>query len=413
MLGNAPKGQEVGPDGVEDRTQPPHARRTIQALLQLAVPYLADWAMLAVRDGGSTTLFAHASDGTRTGPLRPGPPEEVAAWLNRIHRLRRAERLPEAGKHTGLAMAIPDESLRRQVAALLPAEVLGASLGSCGGALVLVRAGGRRYAEPELALAEEFARRAEFTLDAVRTHEQRAEVATVLQASLRPPRLPEVAGVRVAARCRSAFAHLDIGGDFYDLHGAGDDWSLVIGDVCGKGVDAAVLTGRARQTIRTAAHFDRSPSAVLAALNDVLYEGDSDRFVTVVCARLRPDPVRGRAEVTLAIAGHPAPIVLRADGRIEETELGGTLSGVLPDLSYEETTCTLEAGDLMLFFTDGIYEARGPEGFFGLERLRELLPGYAGAEPERVCAAVEERVVEHLAGAAHDDMALLALRCGA
>lgn len=118
-------------------------------------------------------------------------------------------------------------------------------------------------------------------------------------------------------------------GDFYDVHGAAGDWLFALGDVCGKGVEAAALTGRTRQSIRTAAHFDRRPEVVLEALNSVLHEAESGQFVTVVCARVRPQP-DGHADVDLAVAGHPAPIVLRADGRVEQLEVFGTAAGCAP-----------------------------------------------------------------------------------
>ncbi len=394
-----------------------NVRRTLLQLLHLGVPYLGDWMMLALFDGRGARLVSLGAGGSVTEPLFLPELGDGPAALDRIRRGGHTDLLhldsvsPAADS---LATFIPDESLCARAAAQRPAEVLGAGLtarGSTLGALVLVRGDGRAFAEADRTLAEEFARRAAVTLDSAALYEERSEVASVLQASLRPPVLERIPGMRVSARFRAAKEHMSIGGDFYDLHGANDDWSLVIGDVCGKGVDAAVLTGRARQTIRTAAHFDRSPATILTALNDVLYGADSDRFVTVACARVRPGRRDGSAEVTLALAGHPAPLVLRGDGTVEEPELSGTLSGVLPDLSYAEITIQLRPGDLMLFYTDGVCEAKGPEDMFGVQRLRALLPAYAGAEPDTVCEAVEQQVIDHLDGRAHDDIALLALRC--
>ncbi|MGH3622654.1 MAG: PP2C family protein-serine/threonine phosphatase, partial [Sciscionella sp.] len=148
-------------------------------------------------------------------------------------------------------------------------------------------------------------------------------------------------------------------------------------------------------------------------LNEVLYEADSDRFVTTVCARLRPDPPSGAARMDVAVAGHPAPVVIRTDGTVEPVDARGVLCGVLPEAEYAETTVWLHRGDTVLLFTDGIYEARGPAGFYGMDRLYDLLPTLAGAGPDAVCEAVEDSVVSHLAGGQHDDMALLAVTCGA
>jgi len=217
----------------------------------------------------------------------------------------------------------------------------------------------------------------------------------------------------LAATYRPAAEHLDIGGDFYDVHGSDDDWLVSLGDVCGKGVEAAVLTDRTRQSIRTAAYFDRRPTAVLGALNSVFYEAGFDRFVTVVCARIRTVPTGGHAEIELAAAGHRAPIVLRANGRVEQVDISGMAVGLRPDTHYRAAAVRLNRGDAMLMFTDGVDEARGDDGFYGVERLTAFLPAYAGASPEVICEAVEENVVEYLDGRSHDDIALFAVTCGA
>ncbi|SER97583.1 PP2C family protein-serine/threonine phosphatase [Actinokineospora terrae] len=392
-------------------------RRTILRLFALITPDLADWAMLAMADhrsdrlaiyGGAEHTFATSVDRSVVEDLGVG----------RVLRSGRSELLHVALDEDyadGLDSMIPHDKLRHEATSLRPADVLGLALtarGTTVGVLVIVRGAGRGFPEDDVALAEQIAGRAAMALDSARLYEDRTRVASVLQAGLRPPTLPRAAGLRLAARFRAAAEHLDIGGDFYDVHGSGRDWVLVTGDVCGKGVEAAVLTGRARQSIRTAAHFDRSPHSVLAALNAVLYDEESDKFVTAVCARVRPAEDGRSARVDLAAAGHPAPLVLRADGTVEQVMVGGTVAGVLPEVGYLENTIHLASGDTMLMFTDGIYEARGADGFYGMDRLVALLPAYAGAGPEAVCEAVEQDVVEYLAGRSHDDMALFAVSCG-
>jgi hypothetical protein len=169
--------------------------------------------------------------------------------------------------------------------------------GSTFGALVVIDSAGgdegdgdEGDAEADRALLDELAQRAALAIDAARLYGERSHVARVLQASLRPPELPVVPGALLAARYRAAMDEAEIGGDFYDVHGGGNDWSIVVGDVCGKGVEAAVLTGQARQSVRTAALVDRDPAAVLALLNEALLQRDTGAgaFVTVVCGRLRP-----------------------------------------------------------------------------------------------------------------------------
>ncbi|GLZ40178.1 GAF domain-containing SpoIIE family protein phosphatase [Actinokineospora sp. NBRC 105648] len=392
-------------------------RRTILRLFDLVRPELADWVMLAMADSRAGRLALHGgANPTFTTSVELDVTEELG--LGRVLRSGHSELLHVAVDEAapdGLDSMIPDTGLRDEATALRPADVLGLALtarGSTIGVLVLVRGAGRGFPQEDVDLAEQIAGRAAMALDSARLYEDRTRVASVLQASLRPPALPRVPGLRLSARFRAAAEHLDIGGDFYDVHGAGDDWLLALGDVCGKGVEAAVLTGRARQSIRTAAHFDRSPAAVLSALNSVLYDEDSDKFVTVVCTRVRPAADGRSAEVTLAVAGHPSPLLLRADGSIEQVEVSGTVAGVLPEVSYREVRVDLAAGDTLVMFTDGIYEARGEDGFYGMDRLLALLPNYAGAGPEAVCEALEQDVVEYLGGRAHDDMALFAVACG-
>ena len=249
-------------------------------------------------------------------------------------------------------------------------------------------------------------------LASARIDEERSLIASELQHRLRPRTLPHIDGVRLAARYRPAAEHLDIGGDFYDVFGSGNDWLVSLGDVSGKGVEAAVLTDRTRQSIRTAAHFDRSPPPC------------SVRSILSFASWLRPirqDRLRGmrtgsnesHVEIELAAAGHPGPIVLRADGRVEQVEVSGTAIGLRPDIRYHAVDVRLDRGDAMLMFTDGVDEAHGDDGFYGVERLMALLHAYAGASPEVICEAAEQNVVEYLDGRSHDDIALLAVTCGA
>src|SRR6185312_15911324 len=142
----------------------------------------------------------------------------------------------------------------------------------------------------------------------------RSTVASILQASLRPPELPKLEGSVLAARYRPASDDIEIGGDFYDAWGEADDWSFVLGDVAGKGVEAAVVTGQARHTVRGAAAVDSDPSAVLRALNRMLDGTTTGRYVTAVYGRVHRTETGLR--ITLASAGHPPPLLVRATGEV-------------------------------------------------------------------------------------------------
>ncbi|MDT5176910.1 MAG: hypothetical protein QOJ95_1108 [Mycobacterium sp.] len=390
-------------------------RRTALRLLTMIRPRLADWSV-AVLPGdrpGSLTLVGGDDAGFHTVVSTAAID---ALGLSHVMRTGSTEH-----RHVGvdddaeadLASMIPHPRLVAEAATMRPADLLAVGLtarGSTIGALLMIRSEGRGFDAADVAVAERVASRAAMALDSARLYEERGRIASVLQSSLRPSALPEIDGVRLAARYRPAAEHLDIGGDFYDVHGSGDDWLLALGDVCGKGVEAAALTGRTRQSIRTAGYFDRRPHALLGALNKVLFDEHTREFVTVLCARMRR--VDGRLVIDVAAAGHPGPILLRAGGRVEQVDVHGTAVGMVSEVEYREATCHLNPGDTMLMFTDGIDEAMGADGLYGVERLIALLPSYAGADPEVVCEAIEQNVVEHLDGRPHDDIALLAVTCG-
>ncbi|GAA1603203.1 PP2C family protein-serine/threonine phosphatase [Kribbella sancticallisti] len=392
-------------------------RRCVLQLLTGVQPEIADWAMVVLtnpRTGGLTLLGGEDPSAATKVSRR----SVAGQALERILASGRTELLQvtlDDDGADGLATMVPSRTLRDQAAKLRPVDVLGLGLTARGatlGALVMVRGQGRGFTEADVALAEKLAARASLALDSARLYEQRSRVAAALQASLVPGALPVVPGADLAARYRPAIEQLDIGGDFYDVFAAGDEWLAVLGDVCGKGVDAAVLTGRARQSIRTAAHFERQPGALLSAFNTVFASDASDRFITLVCLRLRPADDGRSMDVEIAVAGHSGPVLVRADGRVEQLEIGGTVAGVIPDVDYPTRTVRLEHGDALLLFTDGVEEARGDDGFYGLDRLLRLLSEYAGAGSDAICAAVEQDVVEHLDGRSHDDIALLAISCG-
>ncbi len=387
-------------------------RRTALRFLTLLRPELADWAVLVLPDertgsvrlhGGSTVSFTDvvshsAISGTRLDRLLRTGSTELTAVVS----------TPDDGP---LVQILPHPQLRGEVIATGATQLLAVGLSARGatlGVLLLSRTGG--FDAEDVALATRIAPRAAVALDSARLYEERAQIAAVLSRALRPPSLPDIDNIRLAARYRPAAAHLDIGGDFYDVIATGSDWLLTLGDVCGKGVEAASLTGRTRQSIRTAAHFDGHPASLLRALNTVLHGSETDQFVTVLCARLRV--AAAHADVELATAGHPAPIILRSTGEVEQPELFGTASGLVPDVHYRTLELRLHPGDTMLMFTDGVEEARGADGLYGVERLMALLPEYAGASPDVVCEAIEQDVVEYVDSGPHDDIALLAVTCG-
>ena len=221
---------------------------------------------------------------------------------------------------------------------------------------------GRRFDEEDLALAQDLALRAAAAVENARLYEATASIAKTLQSSLLPPVLPELPGMEIAAAYRPAGAGLEVGGDFYDVFGTAEDqWYAVIGDVCGKGAEAAAVTALARYTIRAAAVRRRSPAGILRWLSDAMLSQQTEeigRFCTIACLHL--DLSRSPVRVTVACGGHPLPIVVRADGTTEEIGIAGTLLGLVEEPDLQDRSATLHEGDAVVLYTDGLTEANAP-----------------------------------------------------
>lgn len=245
--------------------------------------------------------------------------------------------------------------------------------------------------------------------------ERFATLARTLQESLLPPDLPEVRGVQLATRYHPAGAGLDVGGDFYDVFRTGRDrWGIVVGDVCGKGAEAARLTALARYTVRAASVQTRAPSRVLSILNEaMLRQNASDgeeadgRFATVIYATLRR--ARGRVSLVLSSGGHPPALVVRAGATVEKVAAPGTVLGLFPHADLSEAEVTLKPGDSLVLYTDGVTEARGPSGEFGEQRLIEVVASCAKASAKCLAKKLETAVLDHQGGTASDDIAILVI----
>jgi sigma-B regulation protein RsbU (phosphoserine phosphatase) len=246
-------------------------------------------------------------------------------------------------------------------------------------------------------------RRAETRLQEL--YEQQRHIATTLQAGLLPRRLPAIPGAELATRYNAGAEAVDVGGDFYDVFAREDDWVLVIGDVQGRGAEAAALTSLARHTIRAQAQHHPTPSAILWALNEavVAESGDESRFLTAGCVI-----VRGH-ELTWALGGHPPALILRADGRVDELHPTGSLLGLRETTPTVDAQGHLGAGDALILYTDGVIEARRGRELFGEERLRAVIGSLAGESADRIAGAIQDAAVD-FGGSAEDDLAVLVLR---
>ncbi|MBW3649746.1 MAG: SpoIIE family protein phosphatase [Actinobacteria bacterium] len=238
------------------------------------------------------------------------------------------------------------------------------------------------------------------------------ELAATLQASLLPPRPPEIPGMEVATHYLPADRQLAVGGDFFDVFRLSpNEWGLAIGDVCGKGAQAAALSTLARYTLRAAAVHSRLPSAVLSELNAVITaEAEHDgRFCSVVFSKLELDTCG--AWVTLACGGHPRPIVVRRAGWIDMRGHEGMLIGMFEDVELTDDRVGLGPGDSIVFCTDGITEARNPSGeMFGEDGLPTVLLENAAASAPVMTERIVQAALAFSGGRRQDDVAVLVVR---
>ena len=254
---------------------------------------------------------------------------------------------------------------------------------------------------------------AEYERELQRSKEQAEEsdrhsrlLARTLQQSLIPPALPPIPGIDIAAAYRPAGSGDEVGGDFYDVFEVGDgDWVVVIGDVCGKGVEAAVVTALARYTVRAAAaRYDR-PSEILETLNAALLRHGSGQFCTVALARLSTR--NSTCSLTLCCGGHPLPLLARAGATPAPLGVHGTLLGMFDAVVLHDHELVLGPGDQLVFFTDGVTEGRRGRDFYGDERLQAAVAGHtsAGAVVDRLL----HDVLQFQADAPADDIAIVAI----
>jgi hypothetical protein len=264
-----------------------------------------------------------------------------------------------------------------------------------------------RYDRGVLDVLEDLSGRAAMAFDNARLYAERTRVAQTLRRSLMPSVLPTIPGLELASFFRPLGAGSEVGGDFYDAFGDEHSCWLVVGDVCGKGAEAAAVTGFLRHTTAAYARDAVSPGRVLTQVNRVMLEQDFDgRFATAILVNLRP---RGeQVAVTVASAGHPAALLTRSDGAAAELGERGALLGVFADAAIHEVSTVLHPGDSLALYTDGLLEAHAPERTVTsqemIERLQRRSPAAARDAIDTLLGLVE------LDEDVRDDIAILTVR---
>ncbi|MEO3975059.1 GAF domain-containing SpoIIE family protein phosphatase [Streptomyces sp. CAU 1734] len=379
---------------------------TLQRVARLAVPAVAEGCLLHLRQGPELAPVASA----HVAAARQSWLADTASrdpWLAKVlqQAVDRQEGLILGGEELdggplGTAAGGPGGGVR--ALSVNPLRARGRVLGT------LTFLFHRQDTSAQMArFLADLATRAALAIDTSTLYEQRRQHVVSLQQHLLPAALPAVPGLALSSAYEVADDTLDVGGDFYDaVSGPDGRVALLIGDVCGRGAEAAALTGLARHTLRTLLEDGSPPAHTLARLNQALHREKAGRFVTALVVTMVPDGAGGfRAEV--ANAGHPPPLVRRAGGAVESVDCGGLLLGVLPSAEYAPASLRLGPGDSLVLFTDGLTEAREHGGGFFEDVLSDVVAREGAGEP----ALLAERLVR--AGVAfrasgEDDVAVLA-----
>lgn len=391
-------------------------RQTLARVARLAVPDIADWCSISMLDehGRMYRLAVAHRDAAkdRLGQeliereALPADAPAGAASAMRAARTQVLEDFPDAL----LTRSLRDPRSRAIVRALGLGSSISVPLiarGKILGAISLLSETRFRFDATDVELAEELARRAAVSIDNARLYTEHTRIAHTLQASLLPQRLPEIPGLRLAARYRPVGELNEVGGDFYDVYlRSTGEWLVVIGDVTGHGAKAAATTALIRYTLRAAALHPGATVTLLHELNRAMLTQDAG-LCTVALLSIRV-PITNPIELSVCLAGHPPPLMLRASGEITEVGAPGTMLGYVPDPDLSEIPVRFAVGDTMLLYTDGLTDAAPPRS--GHAELLHWLRSGASDDLDALLARLETRALKTADGRPRDDIALLALR---
>ena len=369
---------------------------TMALIPQLVVPRLGQWCAVHTTDAWGRLQLAAATHA-----------DEAA--VPQLHAT-----LAESGPEAVLARLEEASRSGNQVMFGAPAEGFAVPLVARGqrlGTLAVGRHHRHRHDADEVAVLEDVARRAALAIDNARIHDERHKVARTLQASLLPPALPHVDGVGFAAEYVPTGS--EVGGDFYDVVPAPgpehDRWVVVVGDVSGKGVQAATVTGLVRDVIRILVDDGKPMNEILCRVNRTLVQRGGGRYCTLAMASVSRQ-ADGTLDVCLHLAGHDRAVMVRADGITSFVGEGGTALGLLESITSPDVGVTLKPGDSLIFYTDGVTERRRGRELFGTGRLREAASPLAGYPADVMAARLRSTTINFSVEEPRDDIAILVLR---
>ncbi|OJF15287.1 SpoIIE family protein phosphatase [Couchioplanes caeruleus] len=364
---------------------------TMALIPQLVVPRLGQWCAVHTTDTWGRLQLAAATHAEESavshlyGFLSETGPDSILA------RLEEASRLGQQ-----VMFGNPSEGFA------VPLVARGQRLGT----LAVGRHLRHRHDVDEVAVLEDVARRAALAIDNARIHDERRRVARTLQASLLPPALPHVPGVGFAAEYVPTGS--EVGGDFYDVVPTDGGWIVVVGDVSGKGVQAATVTGLVRDVIRILVDDGKPMKEVLHRVNRTLVQRGGGRYCTLAMASVTRNDAE--LDVCLHLAGHDRAVLVRADGKTSFVGEGGTALGLLESITSPDAAVRLHAGDSLIFYTDGVTERRRGRELFGTARLRDAAAPLAGYPADVMAARLRSTTINFSVEEPRDDIAILVLR---
>lgn len=393
--------------------------QTFDEICAILVPEFADFCMIDVIDDdrvprrAAVRVAAGGDERTERGlaeRVPSVPPQMLDGDAHDSLRPRFFERMSEEDLR-GIAHDSEDLEFLRGIGVRSAVTVALNARGRITGALTLgVAWSGRRYRREDAQFAWILSGRVALALDnsglfadLERAERARAEIAETLQRGLLPPPLPHIRGWSVAAMYRPAGAENEVGGDFYDVFRVPGGWMLAIGDVTGRGAQAASITAVARYTLRTAALLSDDPLTAVTTLNRTLLARGDAALCTLVAVTIGENPLE---PVRLAVAGHPPPLLVNGESVIEVAGTDPVL-GAFPEAEWTIARCAIEYGEQLVIVTDGILEAQGREGRFGEERLRAELEG--ATNPALALQRLEGALHSFAEGPLDDDVAMLAI----
>jgi PAS domain S-box-containing protein len=401
--------------------------QTLTNVAWLAVPEVADWCAVDLLDANGErelVAVAHrdpskaelAAELARLRPTRPEP----GGGVERVLATGVSELYPQVGVTPPPLAPGAEPSRYQQLLAevglhsviICPLRARGRTLG----AMTLINAeSSRSFDEGDLSFAEELAARAGVAVDNARLATARRTTAMTLQESLLPSRLPDIPGWQVAGLYRPGATdeETEVGGDFYDVFETEAGWMVLLGDVTGKGMQAAAMTSLVRHGARFLGRHHPDPGAIFAQIDEALRDRDQLSLCTAVCARLET----GR--VVVGVAGHPAPLLLSDDGRLREVAAAGQILGAWPHGTWPASQVPVGRDETLILYTDGVTDLPGPlqanggpprRERFGLERLRRVLERGAGSAPDELLDRISAELSAFQEGGQVDDTAVLVLR---